>query len=281
MRTRTEFFENEMKQFEPSAKIGLVATVDPAGKPHISLLTSIQANTPTEMIVGEFSKGLSKRNMRENPKVGFLIMNVARQLWRGRALWKQARTEGPEYEMYNDKPMYRYNSYFGINTVHYLDLVEAGFQESLPLHSIVPASILTKLVKNRFKTTDGDPILNSWSKALFDRMDTLKFVATIDERGFPVITPLLQCQAADQRRLAFSTLAYRQELNALKPGDTLAVFGLTMAMENVLVRGTFNGFRRVFGLRAGSLDVDWVYNSMPPNHGVIYPREPLQAVTEF
>ncbi len=90
--------------------------------------------------------------MQENPKVGFLIMNMARQLWRGRALWKDARTEGPEYEMYNDKPMYRYNSYFGINTVHYLDLVEAGFQESLPLHAIIPASILTKLVRNRFKT---------------------------------------------------------------------------------------------------------------------------------
>jgi hypothetical protein len=29
------------------------------------------------------------------------------------------------------------------------------------------------------------------------------------------------------------------------------------------------------------LDIDWVYNSMPPSHGQIYPEVELEAVTDF
>ncbi len=42
-------------------------------------------------------------------------------------------------------------------------------------------------------------------------------------------------------------------------------------MESVLVRGRFDRYRRYAGLRAGAIDIDWVYNSMPPLQGPIYP----------
>jgi len=31
----------------------------------------------------------------------------------------------------------------------------------------------------------------------------------------------------------------------------------------------------------GSVDIDWVYNSLPPCHGQIYPEIPLTPVVEF
>ncbi|MDD5414829.1 MAG: hypothetical protein PHH96_08400, partial [Smithellaceae bacterium] len=71
------------------------------------------------------------------------------------------------------------------------------------------------------------------------------------------------------------------ELNGLQPGKTMAVFGMTMQMEDVLVRGTFNGYTRYRGVKLGTLDIDWVYNSMPPTHGQIYPPLPLKAVVNF
>jgi hypothetical protein len=52
-------------------------------------------------------------------------------------------------------------------------------------------------------------------------------------------------------------------------------------MESVLVRGCFTGWRRAAGLRAGGLEIDWVYNSMPPKQGQIYPPQPIEPVTEF
>jgi hypothetical protein len=96
-----------------------------------------------------------------------------------------------------------------------------------------------------------------------------------------VITPLIQCQAADSRRLAFSPTAFENELSQIPQGARVAVFGLTMGMEDVLVRGTFNGYRRTRFLRLGTIDIDWVYNSMPPCHGQIYPEVALKPITDF
>jgi hypothetical protein len=49
----------------------------------------------------------------------------------------------------------------------------------------------------------------------------------------------------------------------------------------VLVRGTFRGFQRYRAVSLGTVDTEWVYNSMPPAHGQIYPEVPLAPVTEF
>ncbi len=56
---------------------------------------------------------------------------------------------------------------------------------------------------------------------------------------------------------------------------------LTMGMEDVLVRGTFHGFKRFRFMKLGTVDIEWVYNSMPPGHGQIYPPVALKPVTEF
>ena len=103
----------------------------------------------------------------------------------------------------------------------------------------------------------------------------MKFIAYIREDGYPEIIPLLQCQAADSGRLAFSTLAYGEELAAIPENQTVAVFGMTMKMEDVMVRGTFRRAGRSRGISTGVVDIDWVYNSMPPCHGQIYP--PVKA----
>jgi len=275
------FESADMGAFEAEAKVGLLATVNPEGLPHISLIASMQAKDPTQLIWGQFSEGRSKVHVRQNPHVGFLIMTLDRNLWRGKALWTHGETEGEDYEMYNQKPMFRYNAYFGIHTVHFMDLVETYGKEGLPLSRIVMASLATKAAKDGAKSPEVEPILKPWAKGLFNRMDTLKFIGYVDEEGFPTIVPVIQCQAAGSRRLAFSPLAYGDELAAIKQGMQVAVFGMSMQMEDVLVRGTFLGYDRVRFQRLGVIELEWVYNSMPPTPGQIYPPVELKPVVNF
>jgi hypothetical protein len=47
------------------------------------------------------------------------------------------------------------------------------------------------------------------------------------------------------------------------------------------VRGTYQGLRRIAGVPCGVLDVDWVYNPMPPKPMQIYPKLALEPVKEF
>ena len=278
---KNNFTEADMKAFEPAEKVGIIATVTPEGLPHMSLLTSAMAAKPNQLTVGEFCQGKSKEYMQRTGKIGFAILTLDKKLWRGKALWTHLKKEGPEYEIYNNQPMFRYNTYFGINTVHYFDLIQTSPGSSLPLVSVVKSALLTKMAKGSAAKGNQKRVLSYFGENLFNGLDSIKFLSFIGDDGFPVIIPVIQSQAADNSRLAFHPGAFGIELNMLKPGMTVSVFCLTMQMEDVLVRGIFNGYSRYRGIKLGTLDIDWVYNSMPPNHGQIYPPVPLERIVNF
>jgi hypothetical protein len=154
--------------------------------------------------------------------------------------------------------MFRYNAYFGIHTVHSMNLVETYGRERLPLARVVLASLATGAAKAGARAPEKDPVMKPWAQDLFNRMDTLKFVGYVGDGGFPILIPVIQCQAAGPRRLAFSPLPFREELAAIKEGTQVAVFGMSMQMEDVLVRGTFLGYNRVRFQRLGVIELEWV-----------------------
>jgi hypothetical protein len=208
-------------------------------------------------------------------------MTMDKKMWRGKAVWTHLKKEGPEYERYNEIPMFRYNTYFGINTVHYLDLIQTSDSEDLPMSKIVLSAILTKLSKRAVASGVNDRILKPFAENLFNQLDSLKFMAFVGKDGFAEIVPLIQCQAADSRTLAFSPIAFKDEIIHISKNTPVAVFCLTMKMEDVLIRGTFRGYTRTIGLKLGTIDIEWVYNSMPPAHGQIYPEVELTPIVDF
>lgn len=277
---KSEFSPEDISAFEPNEKVALVATINPEGLPHVSLLTSLQAIGPRQMVMGEFSRGLSKEFMQKNHNVGFLIMTLDRHLWRGKARWTHLMNEGPEYQMMNDKPMFRYNTYFGINTVHYFDLIETMEREGLPLGPIALALLKTVFARGGARRNISE-ILKPFALSIVNRIDSLKFLSYVGPDGYPRLVPVIQCLAADSGRLAFSVTAYNDEIEAIPKGSTVAVFAMTMKMEDILMRGTYNGIRRYRGVRLGTVDITWAYNSMPPVHGQIYPETELKPVSSF
>lgn len=270
-----------MKEFETSMKVGLIATINENNEPHITIISTLQANTPKQMIWGQFIEGLSKVNVRTNNKTGFLIMNLKKEFWSGKAIWTHEKRKGPEYIMYNKKPMYRYNSYFGIHTVHYMDLVEISQKNKLNIRTIAGNAIKTKFSKGGIRSNSKQCILKPWAKQLFNNMKSLKFLSYIDNHGFPIIIPIIQAQAADSTRIVFSTSPYRKELDRIPQEESISIYCLNLEMENVLVIGKFKGFKRSRGIQLGVMDIERVYNSMPPKQGYIFPEHKTEAIIEF
>ena len=281
MDKKNAFDRADLKEFEPEAKVGLISTINSEGLPHITLITALQAKGTKQLIWGQFTEGMSKRNVMNNPNTAFLIMTMDKSLWRGKAIYTNKVREGEDYEMFNKKPMFRYNCYCGIHTVYYMDLVETYGKESLPLVKIAMSSLFTMASRSRAKTNLPEPILKPWAYNVFNRLDSIKFLSYIGDDGFPTLIPLIQCQASDSRRLAFSPLAYGNELSSLESGKDVAIFALTLDMEDILTRGVFQGFERYNGVKLGTVDIDWVYNSMPPKQGQIYPMEELRPIVNF
>ena len=75
--------------------------------------------------------------------------------------------------------------------------------------------------------------------------------------------------------------AFTDEIKAIPKGVSMAMFGMSLDMADVLVRGTNHGLKNVGLFKCGVLEVDYVYNPMPPVPAQIYPPKPLEAITEF
>ena len=270
--------EQDIAAFEPDAKIALLATVDPDGLPHVTLITTLMAKGPERLMFGQFSEGRSKRHVRANSKAGWLVMNADKEVWRGRARWTHAVTEGEDYELYNRRPIYRYNSYFGIHTVHYLDLVRSEPKCKLAMPAVVAGALLATAARLTSRRREEQRILKPWAASHLAGMATLKYVSWVDDDGYPLVVPVVPCAPVGSTRLVLAPTVFKADLRALKQGTPVAVLALNLKLESVLVRGVFDGWRGLPGLRTGALDIDFVYNSLPPVHGQIWPPLPLQAV---
>jgi len=277
----TEFSSADILDTQPAMKIGLLGTVNPRGQPHLTLLSTLMACSPQQLSFGQFTEGLSKKHLFENPRTGFLIMSLDRKLWRGKADFAHTAREGREYEYYNNVPMFRYNAYFGIHTVYYLDLLSHSGRQVLPMNRIVFAALQTMLARSLENRSPGKPVLNAWTRAFLNKIDNLKFLSYVGADGYPVIIPAIQAQSLDPEHILFSPSAFTRELESIPDGASLALFAMSLSMEAVLLRGTYLGLGRVGGLRAGSAAIEWVYNSMPPVPGQVYPPLPVEAVTKF
>lgn len=208
-------------------------------------------------------------------------MGLDKNLWRGKATFSHLAKEGKEYDYYNNVPMFRYNAYFGVHTVYYLNLVSQTGKAALPMNQIIFAAIQTILARSLGSKTGKKDVLNPWTRSFLDKLDNLKFLSYIGADGYPVIIPAIQVQSLDKQHVLFSTAVYTSELKAIPAGADLAVFSMALTMEDVLLRGKYQGIRRVGGFQAGVVEVDWVYNPMPPIPGQVYPPLELQPVSEF
>ncbi|MGD8465032.1 MAG: hypothetical protein PVI09_14290 [Anaerolineae bacterium] len=279
--TLTEFSPGDIEALSAPMKVGLLATINPDGLPHLTLLASLQASTPTQLTFGQFVQGQSKQHVQDIPQAGFLVMTLDRELWRGTALFTHTASQGPEFERYNQVPMFRYNAYFGVHTVYYLDLVGQSGRQALPMGRVVMAAVQTMVARALSRRRAAQAILNAWTRQLMNKLDNLKFLAYVGADGFPAIVPVIQAQAADAEHIVFSAGAYGPDLQAIPSRATVAIFGMSLDMEDVLLRGEYLGLRRVGGISCGSVRVNWVYNPMPPKAQQIYPPVPLEPVTDF
>ncbi|MBI9091704.1 MAG: hypothetical protein JEZ12_21045 [Desulfobacterium sp.] len=280
MKTKTQFNAFDIETTAPLEKIGIIATQNTEGQPHITFINSLMAIDQTRMALGQFVRGKSKYFIRKNPKASFFILSAhTRKTWQGKLVWTDKKDQGSELEAYKEKPLQRYNSYFPIHRVHYFDLVETTPAMGLPVLKIAGSAMVTRLLGSAAQKKNKDPILNPYGTTLFNSLLTMKFLSFMGSDGFPCLVPFVPCMSIDSRQLVFPAKALGN--HSMGINTPIAVFCLKNTMESVLVRGKFLGTKRVLGKTMGILDLDWVYNSMPPNAGQIYPEKPLKPVTSF
>ena len=264
--------ETSIHMMENDSKVGVLATEDESGYPHLSFISSIQAFGNQALTFGQFSAGLSKRFILDRPRVGFLALSADKSFLTGNATYTHSANTGPEFDLYNNKPLFRYNSYMGFYRVYYLNLDRISSLKPLPMGAIAVGAIFSR-VKALFCAKSEKKAMPLMAKQLFSQLDSLKFLCYFNADGQAVILPIVQATSAGTDRIALCPIPFGSALNQIPFGAKASILCLNLKMESVLVKGIY---------RNGIFDIDRVYNSMPPKMEYVYPRnQKIEPVRNF
>lgn len=254
------------------SKVGVLATEDESGYPHLSFISSIQALGDHTLTFGQFSAGLSKRFILDKPRVSFLVLSADKRYLSGNATYTHSANTGKEFDLYNNKPLFRYNSYMGFYRIFYLNLERISPITPLPMGAIVLGAILSR-VKAVFVRRSEKNALPQVGQALFSQLDSLKFLCYFDAAGEAQLFPVVQATSAGSDRIVLVGLPFGKELRQIPDGAKASILCLNLKMESVLVKGRYT---------KGTLEIARVYNSMPPKMEYVYPRsETIEPIRSF
>jgi len=282
---RKEFEDDCSKVFESDSKIGLLCSIADDGFPHIALISSISVKDPKTLMWGQFSQGLSKDYLKDNPKTGFLVASPDQRWWTGKALHSGTAIKGEDFDYFNNKPLFRYNSYCGFGVIHYEELVDISAGEKLPLLKIAMGFMISGALKRKALShnsiANGDKITGGmppYGINLASGLACLKFAAFIDSDGFPRLLPVMQGRPADENTLVFSSSPYTDLLRQIPDGAKTAVFLANLDLESLLLQGHWFRIGKNNHYRGAILEIEKVYNSMLPISGYIYPPRTMPNV---
>lgn len=267
------FDQPTIEMLQNDSKIGILMTEDETGYPHLTFLSSIQARGEKGVTWGQFCVGLSKKFIKERPDTAFLALDASYQFVRGRARFTHTETTGEVFDEYNNKPLFRYNTYFGFNTIYFMDLLEQTGLNHLEMPKIVCGAVLSRL-KALFVSKSEKRAMNRTAKGLFAQLDGLKFIGYFDSDGKPWIIPIIQAGPAGTDRVAFASLPFGDEIRQIPAGAKVAVLAVNLKMQSVLIKGIYSG--------KGVVTIERIYNTMPPKMEYVYPRpEHIEPVYKF
>ena len=264
----------DRKDFDNPYKIALIAMHDGPDDLHMCLVSSLCSKGDDQMMFGEFVRGISKKLIYDDPRTGFLIMSVSRDFWTGSMDFTHFVTEGEDYVHMNEYPLFRFNTYFGVSEVHYADLKEISARKALNMPGVIANAVRVMALKAFNAGDKTKTVLRPWATKFLSGLVTLKFIAYTGEDGYPKIVPVIQAQTASSGRLVFTKAPYSAMLADLKDGARVNVYGMSLEMEVVLVKGNYHKGRA--GL--GYVEIDKVYNCAPPKPGYVYPDLSNKAV---
>jgi len=274
---RTTLTQEEMGKFAADVKYAFIGVINDEGYPHMNLFGSLEAKSDHELMFGKTYDGKTKILMQEKKKCSFILATLTREFWRGRLNFTGSASNGEDMNYYNEKPKNRYNAYYPVNEIEYFDLLDVDYG-TLDFGAYVAAAHKAAAVAEKFVSQSDEDPLTGFVMTMLARQDCIKFLAYEGEDGYPRMLPLFQAIPVGKDRFIFLDEPNTDDVRAIPAGAKVTLHCICMfSMEAVQFRGIYQGLQDGVGV----MDVRMIYNPMAPQPAFIYPRKPLEPVTEF
>ena len=255
----------------PEIMAKLIATIDEDEGLRITMIANNRAINNEFVKWGQFTEGISKKNILKNPKQAILFMTAEMpfNFLQIKADYDYCSTEAVDAEEFNQTDLMRYNVYMRVYKTYFNKIKEAGKIRNISLLGIIKGIIVNLFGKRKFKTGKIEERLPKFGMKLFNGPIFPKFIAYIDPKdGYPIIIPCFQARAIEHKTIIFPLTQFKQDLKMIPEDVKVAVFVMDFELETLMVKGSYKGIKN----NRGIIDIEQVYNSMPPKAGYIYPE---------
>ncbi len=186
-----------------------LATRSAAGVPNVVPCISLQPaeDAPDTVFFGNFLLRKSIRNLKEDSRVGILVITPELRGWILKCDFVEFQRTGAYFDKVMSGSLLRYNAYTGIRDAGILRVrsVEHTF-------AISKMQVMTDYVRARMASivthgNHGDGVkMPRQVQNEFAKMIAVKVLAWIGDDGYPMIVPTLSMQPADAQNLICRTL---------------------------------------------------------------------------
>ena len=274
---RTTLNQEEIAKFAAEIKYSFIGVMNDEGYPHVNLIGSLEAKSDHELMFGKTYYGTTKVLMQEKKKCAFLLASLTMEYWRGRLNYTGSTPSGDDMLYYNNKPKNRYNAYYPVNEVMYMDLLDVDYGPiDFPAY-IAAAQKAGAVAANYVGNTGEDPLTGPCME-IVGRQDCIKFLAYEGEDGYPCFVPMIHAIPVGVDRFIFAEEPHGEDVRTIPAGAKVTLHCISMfTMQAIQFRGIYQGLQEGIGV----IDVKQVYNPMVPRPDIIYPRKPFARITEF
>ncbi len=266
IQTTPRIADEDIPKFRPELMVKLLATIDEQQHPNLVLIISLEARDNETVMFGEFITGKSKRNLELNSKCATAFMTLANEFWAIKGDFTDWAYEGPDYEYYNEKPLFKNNAYTGIARVAHINVKEVFSKRNVKLQR--PLLRVLKGFKKETAPSGSTEILPAMVDKIFRGPSNLKYLAFVDADGYPLIIPTMHLLPAEGSRLIFTPADYKEDIDRIKVGTFVTTY--TLYIEELLsyqVKGTYQGLQTYQDTEVGVINIEEVYCTMPPKAG--------------
>jgi predicted pyridoxine 5'-phosphate oxidase superfamily flavin-nucleotide-binding protein len=244
-----------------------LATLNSEGVSNVVPIISLQAADESTVIFGEFMMWKTRHNLEVNSRVSVAVMTDS-QGWVIKGDFLEFQRSGPYFDRIMASDTFRYNAYAGIRNAGVIRVgsVVRAFALSGPTALLDMAR--ARWFARRARRLSGRGVtVPIQVRQKFARLKAAKFMAYLDDDGYPDMVPALSLRPADEQTFVFSSGLAEPALAALSPGARVAASVLTFEPLAYQVKGEFLGAERSLGRLAGVLAIQEVYSASPPLPG--------------
>jgi len=179
-----------------------LATRSAQGIPNVVPCVSITPadDQPDTVFFGNFLLRKSIQNLKQDTRVGLLVITPELRGWRLKADFLEFQRTGPYVERQMSSSLLRYNAYTGVRDAGIIRVTSVEGDFAISKLQVARDYVLAQLAALG-KSGDAGVTMPLAVRREFARMAAVKVLAWIGEDGYPSVIPALSLQPAGEKSL--------------------------------------------------------------------------------